>query len=243
MCVKKFSTVALRVKNHKRSAAMAKKETHEKSWKKLDDAEKKLFVTLLRQDGFSDEAIADFFKATKGMVVGFRHRHLSSLTFQHKAVKGRSITRQIFDDLLDLYKMREMKENGVASIAAGSGYVAPQEVSQEAVERAVDQGKVVVLRPETVTEPVEEKPQPASESAPVEEMQLEEPPKIRRRPVSIPHRSVFKAEAVEEPGCQWPLSTGGSVKRPKLCNKPVVEGHKLCEEHLPFVTRRLKDHL
>ena len=32
-------------------------------------------------------------------------------------------------------------------------------------------------------------------------------------------------------GCEWPMSTGGTVTRPRLCGKPVLPGSRLCEEH------------
>ncbi len=35
--------------------------------------------------------------------------------------------------------------------------------------------------------------------------------------------------ATDTDGCQWPLATGGSIKEPKVCGKPAVDG--LCEKH------------
>ena len=32
-------------------------------------------------------------------------------------------------------------------------------------------------------------------------------------------------------GCEWPMSTGGTVTRPRLCGKPVLPGSRLCAEH------------
>lgn len=37
--------------------------------------------------------------------------------------------------------------------------------------------------------------------------------------------------------CQWPLVTGSSLKKPKLCGQPCLPGHKVCEEHFLALKR------
>lgn len=37
--------------------------------------------------------------------------------------------------------------------------------------------------------------------------------------------------------CQWPLATGGTVREPMLCGKPVIPGHKVCATHFPLLKR------
>lgn len=57
------------------------------NWNKASITERKLWVTLLKNDGHSDEVIGDFFGKSKGTIVGFRHRELPELTFGAKATK------------------------------------------------------------------------------------------------------------------------------------------------------------
>lgn len=59
-----------------RKATMAKK----KLWRDLSFEQRKEQVRLLREEGLSDEAIGEKLAATKGQIVGFRHRHQPELT-------------------------------------------------------------------------------------------------------------------------------------------------------------------
>jgi hypothetical protein len=54
-------------------------------WARLSHEEKKAAVRDGRTRGLSDEAIASERGATKGQVVGFRHRHLPELTSTKKS--------------------------------------------------------------------------------------------------------------------------------------------------------------
>lgn len=60
-----------------------------KTWTKLTFDEKKIAVRARRERGLSDEDIGNELRATKGQVVGFRHRHLPELTGKERSVSPR----------------------------------------------------------------------------------------------------------------------------------------------------------
>jgi hypothetical protein len=74
-------------------------------WSKLDEETKKLYVRILRGIGLSDERIGDFLSASKGQVVGFRHRRLPDLT--GNIVQARTVlpNEAEFENVLAGYEM------------------------------------------------------------------------------------------------------------------------------------------
>ena len=140
-------------------------------WEKLSRARQDRYLTVLWEDGYSEQAIADFLGTTKGRVVRRRQTSLKLPTVGRQK-KGGPVDPERFADLLDLKDMEELEANGVSSIAPPS----PHEVKE--------------------------------------------------------------AEQGEEKTCKWPLSDSTRLK-PKLCGKPAVPGHSLCEEHLAQVRSSL----
>jgi hypothetical protein len=100
-----------------------------KKWHSYSEDERLLYVALLRNDGFSDDAIGKFFKSTKGTVVGFRHRRLPDFINLPKASKS-SVASKRFDELMANKKAvaaarRVIEANdGIESPYAGSKRVA-----------------------------------------------------------------------------------------------------------------------
>jgi hypothetical protein len=153
------------------------KELHDKLWSDLSDEEKDLYIRLLWNDGYSDNAIGAFFDTSKNAVVGYRHSKLKDLHSRgrdREKVK-RYLSKARFSELLELHRMRELQAQGVVV----SGPVSAEFTGPQAV---------------------------------------------------VPIESITT--------CRWPLTTSRSVKNLKFCEKPIVPGHQLCEEHLAFVRRR-----
>ena|GEM_PF-4762429 len=84
-------------------------------WAKLTRDDKKLYVRVLREGGYSDEAIGNFFGTTKNAIVGFRHSQLPSLTSGPRATQNK-VNRERFRDLLDLERMRELRKQGLSAL-------------------------------------------------------------------------------------------------------------------------------
>jgi hypothetical protein len=83
-------------------------------WESLSPERKDLYITLLWKDGHTDQAIADFLHASKGKIVGHRHRHLPSLKFRSAESTVKSeVDPERLRDLLDLDQMEEMRARGV----------------------------------------------------------------------------------------------------------------------------------
>jgi hypothetical protein len=101
---------------------------YEIPWHDLTREQKDLYVTLLWADGYTEQAIADFFDATKGRAVVHRQRVLK-LPSTNRPVVKKTIDPERFRDLLDLHAMREMEAKGVAAIAPVTGTVVSRSVS------------------------------------------------------------------------------------------------------------------
>lgn len=158
-----------------------------KSWDKLPREEQDLYLRILWNDDYSEKAIADFLKATKGQIVRRRQLELKIPTGKRGKVKS-SVVAERFFDLLDIHKMDDMVEKGVTPIAP--------------VERMIEDTPA---------------PEPSAGARKVIPM--------------LPPRAVKAPVVNEEPTCQWPVATGKSLKRPKLCGEPTVPGKSVCEEH------------
>lgn len=87
-----------------------------KTWSQLTRDQQDLYLTLLWNDGFSEGAIAEFFSVGKGAIVRRRQTGLKLPTEGRPKVKSK-VDPARFRDLLDLHKMRQMEERGVAAIA------------------------------------------------------------------------------------------------------------------------------
>ena len=171
-----------------------------KSWDKLPREEQDLYLTLLWQDNHTEQAIADFLQATKGQIVRRRQTGLKLPTGKREKVKSK-VEPERFFDLVDLHKMREMEERGVAAMA-------PVEKSGEAtVQKA----------------PLKEKP--VLRLVPGEKEKLETP--SQEAPVIV---SVVEKKGLG-PLCEWPTSTGKALKKPTICGEPVVPGKRVCKTH------------
>jgi hypothetical protein len=125
-------------------------------WDKLTFDQRTLFVTLLWNDGYSEKAIADFFGARKGQIVGFRNRHLQH--FARKLKRAKAPSRQFsqsmkidagrFLYLLDVHRLDVQRERGVAQTADIWDTNIPQnQATPEDIENAKRTGKVAELRP------------------------------------------------------------------------------------------------
>src|SRR4051812_40096697 len=90
-----------------------------KPWNKLTESEQNRYVTVLWQDGYSEQAIADFLFTTKGRIVRHRQSRLKLPTAGRVRQTG-EINLKRFGDLLDLKEMVEFEDKGVASIAPPS---------------------------------------------------------------------------------------------------------------------------
>jgi hypothetical protein len=86
------------------------------SWNKLPREEQDLYLTILWEDNHSEQAIADFVRATKGQIVRRRQTGLKLPTGKREKIKS-EVDSERFFDLLDLHKMREMEERGISAIA------------------------------------------------------------------------------------------------------------------------------
>lgn len=146
----------------KRKKSPAKKTSGKKKnplWKELTSEQKKLYVTILWNELYSDAAIASFFSCTKNAVVGFRHSQLSDLVSDGRSrssVLQSPPSLERFEDLLRIHKLDELKEKGsIPTADFFAGDVPPSTASTEVVERAVSEGKVTMLRP--IENPIEPK--------------------------------------------------------------------------------------
>lgn len=61
-----------------------------KIWGRMSHNEKVAFIKSGRTSGLSDEQIGDTCGATKGQVVGYRHRHVPELTGKERSVSTES---------------------------------------------------------------------------------------------------------------------------------------------------------
>ena len=108
---------------------MAKKP--QLKWSELDIETKKLYVRVLRVDGFSDSVIGTFFGTTKNAVVGFRHSQMPELTGGVRATLH-SVRLERLLDLLEIDKMDTLADQGVTSIApTGVPAEAPRPTERE----------------------------------------------------------------------------------------------------------------
>jgi len=87
-----------------------------KSWDMLTREEQNLFLTLLWQDGYTEQAIADFLRTTKGRIVRRRQTSLKLPTEGRPKPKA-VVDPERFADLLDLKDMENLEDAGVSSIA------------------------------------------------------------------------------------------------------------------------------
>ena len=85
-------------------------------WLTLTREQQDLFVRVLWNDGYSENAIAKFFRTTKGRIVVHRQRVLRLPSSGRPAVKS-VIVLERFEDLLQIEAMDDMQERGVAVIA------------------------------------------------------------------------------------------------------------------------------
>ena len=122
-----------------------KKNVWKKTWDDLPRATQDLYLTLLWDDGHSEQAIADFFSTTKGPVVRRRQTGLRLPTEGRGKIK-KEVNYDHFLDLLEIHKMRTMEsQNGgkVACIApvtaddvqrTSSNRVRPKTAASEATQ-------------------------------------------------------------------------------------------------------------
>jgi len=175
-----------------------------KPWDELPNEEQDLYLTLLWQDNHTEQAIADFLSSTKGRIVRRRQTGLKLPTGKREKVKSK-VDAQRFFDLLDLHKMREMEERGIAAIG-------PVEES----------GGVIVQNPPP-------KQKPALRLVPGDKKKIETSSKETPTVGSVVENENSK------PTCEWPISTGKALKKPTLCGKPTVPGKRVCEDHVRFI--------
>ncbi len=91
------------------------KEQRRKPWLELTSIEQNLYLRLLWEDGHTEQAIAHFFETTKGRIV--RRRSTLKPPNKDRGTIKKSVDRERFRDLLDLHRMQQMEERGVAAIA------------------------------------------------------------------------------------------------------------------------------
>lgn len=91
---------------------MTKKKSKKISWDRLSPEKQDLYLALLWQDGYSENAIAEFLNSTKGTIV--RRRHTLELTNVGRGkAKSKVETQERLCNLLDIYKMEKTEERGV----------------------------------------------------------------------------------------------------------------------------------
>jgi hypothetical protein len=95
-----------------------------KPWDKLSEKEQNLYLTLLWEDGHSEQAIATFLSTTKGRIVRRRQTGLHLLTAGRPAPKAR-VDPERFANLLDLHDMEKLEEEGVSALMPPSPHEAP----------------------------------------------------------------------------------------------------------------------
>lgn len=98
-------------------------------WDELTRAQQDLYLTLLWEDGYSEQAIADFLDSTKGTIVRRRHTGLKLSTGNRPVVK-QVVELEQFQDLLDLHAMAEMRKRGVEPATPPKYKMAASEASQ-----------------------------------------------------------------------------------------------------------------
>ncbi|MDR3571532.1 MAG: hypothetical protein P4L81_05045 [Candidatus Pacebacteria bacterium] len=109
---------------------MPRSKRWDKRWDSLTREKQDLYVTLLWQDGYTEQAIADFLRATKGTIVRRRNTGLNLSSEGRGAVK-RTVVYERFVDLLDLHKIRETEEKSNGKVTAIAPIDQPREREDE----------------------------------------------------------------------------------------------------------------
>ena len=114
-----------------------------KPWDQLSREEQDLYLTILWNDDYSEKAIAEFLKATKGQIVRRRHSGLKLATGKRGKVKS-SVESDRFFDLLDIEHMDVMVENGATPLC-------PVEHEEERVSKPLRQTPELSIVPNEQT--------------------------------------------------------------------------------------------
>ena len=153
-----------------------------KSWHIYSEKERVLHTVLLRNDGFSDEAIGTFFRTTKGTCVGFRHRKLPKFIHIPRATKEK-VTEKRFRQLLkDETALRAAKQIIAANAGVESPYV-HRFGQRRTARRKPRSGRaasapLVEMESESVSGPTNEETLPIVELTAIEEPPLSSPPPL-----------------------------------------------------------------
>jgi hypothetical protein len=121
------------------------------AWAKLSRGTQDRYLTILWRDGYTEQAIADFFKgATKGRIVRRRQTGL------HLATEGRGKVKKVveydrFVDLLDIDKMDDIVEQSGGNVVCIAPVEAlppePAEPLSESSEESFEQPAAPEVRP------------------------------------------------------------------------------------------------
>lgn len=232
-------------------------------WHKLSKESKDLYVTLLWKEGYTEQAIANFFQTTKGPIVSYRNRVLK-LSSEGRTLKKSEITRQNLRDLLVIDQLDELKDKGgIPTPDFFAGDVPPSTAPHEVVERAIQEGKVTPLRPaERPEEPEDE--EASAETEPVRPQEMEEtetsipsfadppflpPPDAQEQSAPLEEIPETVIERVTPEPFPTPKTASArfiaedvtECEYPKAngkpCGKIVRPGSKLCDEHVDLARK------
>jgi hypothetical protein len=196
----------------------SKKPSHKEKGLRFADLSHKRkvrIITALRKKGLSDEAIGERLQATKGQIVGFRHRHIPELTGPSRGSVETGATDTPSAD------------PGVHVETPGHAESAPVEETPGADDSTTSSGigeRLGVTDKEVRDAMASQLNEAIRDALP---LSVSEPSRIiapRRVPVEAPEPPLGK--------CRWPLASGRSVHADTYCWADTLPGEPCCPKHM-----------